>query len=438
MSIPLIAIIGRPNVGKSTLFNRLLSNRHAIVDRIEGITRDRIYGETEWCNQPLKFIDTGGYIPDDFDIFNAAVRKQAMEAISEADMILFLVDGKEEITSSDESLAQLVRESNKKNLLIVNKCDTLKNDDQINQFYKFGFNNPLPVSALNGRYSGDILDAIISELDLKEKKSKQINEDVFRLSIVGMPNVGKSSITNVLLNKERTIVTPIAGTTRDAIDSHLKWYGKDITLIDTAGLRKLAKIKDRIEYYSILRTKKAIAQSQVVLLMIDAKKGFGKQDKNIADLVIKSGKGLVIVVNKWDLISKKTDTMKNYSEEIFYQFRSLNHFPILFVSAKDRKRIHKLLETAWKVYEHTKKTIPTRILNQKLDMIIKKNPPSSAKGKMLRIKYATQVSKEPLVIAFYVNYPRHIKEAYKRYIENQIRDYFNFEGVPIKLSFRKK
>ena len=438
MAVPLIAIIGRPNVGKSTLFNRLLSNRQAIVDQREGITRDRIYGETEWCNQPLKFIDTGGYIPDDFDIFNTAVREQAQEAILEADMILFLVDGKEEITSSDESLAQLVRESNKRNLLVVNKCDTLKSDGQINQFYKFGLNEPLPVSALNGRYSGDVLDAIISKLNLKGHNTQKNDKYIFNLSIVGMPNVGKSSITNALLNKKRTIVTSIAGTTRDAIDSHLKWHGKNITLVDTAGLRQIAKIKDRIEYYSILRTKNAIIKSQVVMVMIDAVKGFGKQDKNIADLVINNGKGLIIVVNKWDLIRKKTNTMKDYSEEIRYQFKSLNNYPILFCSAKDKKRIHKILDTAWNVFKRTKMIVPTRKLNQSLEKILKINPPASDKGKVVRIKFATQVSNEPLVIAFYVNYPKLIKESYKRYLKNQVRKYFDFEGVPLKLSFRKK
>ncbi len=438
MALPLIAIIGRPNVGKSTLFNRLLSSRQAIVDQREGITRDRIYGETDWCSQRLKFIDTGGYIPNDFDIFNAAVREQAKEAISEADIILFLVDGKEEITSSDESLAQLVRESNKINLLVVNKCDTLKSDNQINQFYKLGLNTPLPVSALNGRYSGDILDAIISKLNLKGKNSKKNDDQIFNLSIVGMPNVGKSSLTNALLNKNRTIVTSIAGTTRDAIDSHLRWHGKNITLVDTAGLRKLAKIKDRIEYYSILRTKNAIMKSQVVLVMIDAVKGFGKQDKSIADLVIRSGKGLVIVVNKWDLIKKKTNTMNDYSDEIRYQFKLLHNYPILYSSAKDKKRIHKVLETAWNVFKRTKMVIATRKLNQILEEILKTTPPSSDKGKVIRIKFATQVSNAPLVIAFYVNFPRLIKESYKRYLKNQIRKHFDFEGVPIKLSFRKK
>jgi len=438
MALPLIAIIGRPNVGKSTLFNRLLSNRQAIVDQREGITRDRIYGETDWCNQKLKFIDTGGYIPNDFDIFNAAVREQAKEAISEADIILFLVDGKEEITSSDESLAQLVRESNKISLLVVNKCDTFKSDNQINQFYKLGLNTPLPVSALNGRYSGDILDAILSKLNLKEQNSKKNDDQIFNLSIVGMPNVGKSSITNALLNKNRTIVTSIAGTTRDAIDSHLRWHGKNITLVDTAGIRKLAKIKDRIEYYSILRTRNAIMKSQVVLVMIDAVKGFGKQDKSIADLVIRSGKGLVIVVNKWDLIKKKTNTMKDYSDEIRYQFKLLHNYPILYCSAKDKKRIHKVLETAWNVFKRTKMIIATRKLNQILEEILKRTPPSSDKGKVIRIKFATQVSNEPLVIAFYVNFPKLIKESYKRYLKNQIRKHFDFEGIPIKLSFRKK
>ena len=438
MAKPLIAIVGRPNVGKSTFFNRLLSQRQAIVDAQEGITRDRIYGEMEWCAHPLKFIDTGGYIPEDFDIFNAAVREQAQEAMAESDLVLFMVDGKQGPTSSDQALAQYVRESGKPYILAVNKCDGYKTDNLIHQFHEFGLEFPMAISALNGRQTGDLLDAILKKLNLTEPPSKTDEEKGLRLAIVGMPNVGKSSLTNALLQKERTIVTPIAGTTRDAIDAHIKWYGKDTTLVDTAGLRKLAKIKDKIEFYSIVRTQNAIDSANVVLVLIDAEKGFGKQDKSIVDFVMDKGKGLIFVVNKWDLVEKETHTMKEFKEEIRYQFKALDHYPLLFISALTKQRIHKVLETAWAVYDRSQNLVSTNKLNDALDRIISKNPPSAEQGKVVRIKYATQVSRNPAVIALYVNHPKLVKTSYQRYIENQLRQYFDFIGIPVKLSFRKK
>ena len=438
MAKPLIAIVGRPNVGKSTFFNRLLSQRQAIVDAQEGITRDRIYGEMEWCAHPLKFIDTGGYIPEDFDIFNAAVREQAQEAMAESDLVLFMVDGKQGPTSSDQALAQYVRESGKPYILAVNKCDGYKTDNLIHKFHEFGLDFPMAISALNGRQTGDLLDAILKKLDLTEPPSETDEEEGLRLAIVGMPNVGKSSLTNALLKKERTIVTPIAGTTRDAIDAHIKWYGKDTTLVDTAGLRKLAKIKDKIEFYSIVRTQNAIDSANVVLVLIDAEKGFGKQDKSIVDFVMDKGKGLIFVVNKWDLVEKETYTMKEFKEEIRYQFKALDHYPLLFISALTKQRIHKVLETAWEVYDRSQNLVSTNKLNDALDRIISKNPPSAEQGKVVRIKYATQVSRNPAVIALYVNHPKLVKTSYQRYIENQLRQYFDFIGIPVKLSFRKK
>ena len=438
MAKPLIAIVGRPNVGKSTFFNRLLSQRQAIVDAQEGITRDRIYGEMEWCAHPLKFIDTGGYIPEDFDIFNAAVRKQAQEAMAESDLVLFMVDGKQGPTASDQALAQYVRESGKPYILAVNKCDGYKTDNLIHQFHEFGLEFPMAISALNGRQTGDLLDAILKKLNLTEPPSETDEEKGLRLAIVGMPNVGKSSLTNALLQKERTIVTPIAGTTRDAIDAHIKWYGKDTTLVDTAGLRKLAKIKDKIEFYSIVRTQNAIDSANVVLVLIDAEKGFGKQDKSIVDFVMDKGKGLIFVVNKWDLVEKETHTMKEFKEEIRYQFKALDHYPLLFISALTKQRIHKVLETAWEVYDRSQNLVSTNKLNDALDRIISKNPPSAEQGKVVRIKYATQVSRNPAVIALYVNHPKLVKTSYQRYIENQLRQYFDFIGIPVKLSFRKK
>ena len=438
MAKPLIAIVGRPNVGKSTFFNRLLSQRQAIVDAQAGITRDRIYGEMEWCAHPLKFIDTGGYIPEDFDIFNAAVRKQAQEAMAESDLVLFMVDGKQGPTASDQALAQYVRESGKPYILAVNKCDGYKTDNLIHQFHEFGLDFPMAISALNGRQTGDLLDAILKKLNLTEPPSETDEEKGLRLAIVGMPNVGKSSLTNALLQKERTIVTPIAGTTRDAIDAHIKWYGKDTTLVDTAGLRKLAKIKDKIEFYSIVRTQNAIDSANVVLVLIDAEKGFGKQDKSIVDFVMDKGKGLIFVVNKWDLVEKETYTMKEFKEEIRYQFKALDHYPLLFISALTKQRIHKVLETAWEVYDRSQNLVSTNKLNDALDRIISKNPPSAEQGKVVRIKYATQVSRNPAVIALYVNHPKLVKTSYQRYMENQLRQHFDFNGIPVKLSFRKK
>ncbi|MBT3179998.1 MAG: ribosome biogenesis GTPase Der [Candidatus Marinimicrobia bacterium] len=435
---PIIAIVGRPNVGKSTFFNRVLSQRQAIVDAQEGITRDRIYGDMEWCAHPLKFVDTGGYIPDDFDIFNAAVREQAQQAMAESDLVLFMVDGKQGITASDQALAQFVRESGKPYILAVNKCDGYKTDNLIHQFHEFGLDSIMPISALNGRQIGDLLDTILSKLNLTEPPTETDDDEGLRLAIVGMPNVGKSSLTNALLQKERTIVTPIAGTTRDAIDAHIKWHGEDVTLVDTAGLRKLAKIKDKIEYYSTVRTQNAIHSANVVLVLIDAEKGFGKQDKSIVDFVMDKGKGLIFVVNKWDLIQKETYTMKNFEDEIRYQFKALDHYPLLFISAITKQRIHKVLETAWEVYKRSQDLVSTKKLNDALDKIITKNPPSAEQGRLIRIKYATQVSRSPSVIALYSNHPKAVKTSYKRYIENQLRLYFNFNGIPFKLSFRKK
>ena len=438
MPKPIIAIVGRPNVGKSTFFNRLLSQRQAIVDAQEGITRDRIYGEMDWCGHQLIFIDTGGYIPEDFDAFNAAVREQAQIAMGEADLVLFMVDGKQGLTASDQALAQFVRECGKPYILVVNKCDGFKTDNLIHQFHEFGLNSPMPISALNGRQTGDLLDEVLKKLGLKDPPPETDEEDGLRLAIVGMPNVGKSSLTNALLQKDRTIVTPIAGTTRDAIDAHIKWHGKDTTLVDTAGLRKLAKIKDKIEYYSTVRTQRAINEANVVLVLIDAEKGFGKQDKSIVDYVMDKGKGLIFVVNKWDLIEKETHTMKDFQEEIRYQFKALDHYTLLFIYALTKQRIHKVLEMGWEVFERSQKLTSTNKLNDALEKIISRNPPPAEQGKVVRIKYATQVSRNPSVIALYANHPKLVKTSYQRYIENQLRQYFDFTGIPVKLSFRKK
>ena len=438
MTKPLIAIIGRPNVGKSTFFNRVLSRRYAIVDPEEGITRDRIYGEMEWCGQLIKFIDTGGYTADDKNEFNKSVRIQSNDAMDEADLILFMVDGKNGVMPDDKILADSIRKSDKPCIIAVNKCDEYNTDNLVLPFYEFGLNNIMPISSLNGRLTGNLLDGIVDKLKIHDSTSIATKKPEIRLAIVGMPNVGKSSLTNALLQKERSIVTPIAGTTRDAIDAQLKWHGFDITLVDTAGLRRLAKLKDRVEYYSRLRANNAIDNSNVTLILIDAVKGFSRQDKNIVDEVISKGKGLVLVVNKWDLVKKNTSTAKTFQDEITRKFKSLEHYPIIFVSALTKQRINRVIEVASEVYKRGRGFIATKKLNELIISIIKKNPPQSENGKQIQIKYVTQVSCEPTIIALYTNYPKKIKTHYVRFLENQFRKKFDLEGLPLILSFRRK
>ena len=435
MARPAIAIIGRPNVGKSTLFNRLVEKRKAIVDAKEGITRDRIRGTLDWENRLYDIVDTGGYIPDDVDIFNAAVREQAELAVVEADFILFLVDGKADPTSSDKDLAKLVRKSGKPHMLVVNKCDTLETDEQQLRFHELAIEPMVTISALNGRLTGVMLEQITTVLN--PAMAKQDEESYMRLAIVGMPNVGKSSLTNALLQKEQTIVTPIAGTTRDSIDTAFTWYGKTIVLVDTAGLRKRAKVSDNIEFYSNVRTHSAIENANVSLVMIDAEKGFGKQDKAIVDLVIRKGKGLVLLVNKWDLVEAETNTMAEMKKEIQWQFKGLDDYPILFISALTRRRVSNIIQIADQVHQARQQKINTKLLNEFLRETIKKMAIPAVKGRLIRIKFINQVRAAPPLIVCHTNYPKLVPVNYRRYLENQLRETFNFSGVPIKLSFRQ-
>ena len=435
MARPTIAIIGRPNVGKSTLFNRLVEKRKAIVDAKEGITRDRIRGTLDWENRLYDIVDTGGYIPDDVDVFNAAVREQAELAVVEADFILFLVDGKADPTASDKDLAKLVRKSGKPHMLVVNKCDTLEMDEQQLRFHELAIESMVTISALNGRLTGVMLEQITAVLN--PATAKQDEESYMRLAIVGMPNVGKSSLTNALLQKEQTIVTPIAGTTRDSIDTAFKWYGKTIILVDTAGLRKRAKVSDNIEFYSNVRTHSAIENADVSLVMIDAEKGFGKQDKAIVDLVIRKGKGLVLLVNKWDLVEAETNTMAEMKKEIQWQFKGLDDYPILFISALTRRRVSNIMKIADQVHQARQQKINTKLLNEFLRETIKKMAIPAVKGRLIRIKFINQVRTAPPLIVCHTNYPKLVPVNYRRYLENQLRETFDFSGVPIKLSFRQ-
>ena len=435
MARPAIAIIGRPNVGKSTLFNRLVEKRKAIVDAKEGITRDRIRGTLDWENRLYDIVDTGGYIPDDVDVFNAAVREQAELAVVEADFILFLVDGKADPTASDKDLAKLVRKSGKPHMLVVNKCDTLETDERQLRFHELAIEPMVTISALNGRLTGVMLEQITAVLN--PAMAKQDEESYMRLAIVGMPNVGKSSLTNALLQKEQTIVTPIAGTTRDSIDTAFTWYGKTIVLVDTAGLRKRAKVSDNIEFYSNVRTYSAIENADVSLVMIDAEKGFGKQDKAIVDLVIRKGKGLVLLVNKWDLVEAETNTMAEMKKEIQWQFKGLDDYPILFISALTRRRVSNIMKIADQVHQARQQKINTKLLNEFLRETIKKMAIPAVKGRLIRIKFINQVRTAPPLIVCHTNYPKLVPVNYRRYLENQLRETFDFSGVPIKLSFRQ-
>jgi len=434
-----VAIIGRPNVGKSTFFNRVLNQRKAIVHEKEGITRDRIYGEMFWTGHQLRFVDTGGFIPKDTDIFNREIRNQAKEAANEADFILFIVDGKTGPVSTDVELANFVRKSGKKHLMAVNKCDDLSLSQQINNFFELGLKPVLPISALNGRLTGDLLDEIIhlSNIKLSENK-KEADDSEFRLAITGMPNVGKSSLLNAILKRKQSIVTPIGGTTRDAIDSNIRYYGKKITLVDTAGLRKKSKISDNIEFYSTVRTQNAILNCDLALVLIDAEKGFTKHDKSIIDDVILKGKGLIVIVNKWDLINKTTNTMKEFVDEMIYQFKTVGDYPILFISALTKKRISGVLKEASLLSKKIKKKLSTSDLNKSLQKALFQKAPPATKGKVINLNYITQVSTKPHLFVIYANYPKLVPLNYRKYLENNLRSDFDLKGIPFRISFRKK
>jgi len=430
-----ISILGKPNVGKSTLFNRLIGKKKSIVSPIEGITRDRIYGTFQWLDKEYNLIDTGGYIPNSKLILEQLINAQAEIAKNTSELIIFMVDGISEITVSDRVLAQIIKESGKLYQLVINKIDNKKDENKIYAFYELGLNNPICISAESGRQVGLLLDKI-NEINFEANKIS--NKDFISLAVIGMPNVGKSSLVNSILKENKTIVSDIAGTTRDSIDSYVKYYNKDFRIIDTAGLRKKSKIDDSIEFYSTLRSTKSIDECDIAAVLVDVDKGFHNQDKNIIKYVISRNKGLILVLNKWDLIDKETNTMKLLKEDIIYEYPILQFYPILFISVKNNLRIGQILQNTLKIYNSMNKKISTKELNDFLLMTMNKYPPPSVKGKEIKMKYISQVHKNPPVIAIFSNQPDLIPESYKRYIMNQLRNNFNFSGATLKISYRKK
>lgn len=433
----IIAIVGRPNVGKSTLFNRLTESNHAIVKEISGVTRDRIYGRGEWNGIPFSVIDTGGYVHGSNDIFEGEIRKQVEIAIEEATIILFVVDATTGIVDLDETVARLLRKTKKKVLVIANKVDNNERVGLSSEFWSFGLGDVFDLSAANGSGTGEILDEAVKFFDKEDPRGEE-EENLPRIAVVGKPNVGKSSLINALTGEERNIVTDISGTTRDSINTRYKAFGFDFMLIDTAGIRKKAKVTEDIEYYSVLRSVRTIENSDICIFMIDATEGIQKQDLTIYYMIEKNHKGVVVLVNKWDLVEKDTMTSVEYEAKLRNDLAPYNDVPILFTSVLTKQRIHKALEKAMEVHEHRIKKISTSVLNDVMLPIIESNPPPSLKGKYVKIKYVQQLPTHAPAFAFFCNLPQYVPESYKRFLENRLRQEFDFEGVPVRIFFRKK
>jgi GTP-binding protein len=433
----MVAIVGRPNVGKSTLFNRLIGERQAIVDDLSGVTRDRIYGQSDWNGKYFTVIDTGGYVKSSDDIFEAAIRDQVEIAIAEADVILFMVDVTTGITNLDEDITRILRRQEKPVVVVVNKVDNSQRQLAANEFWSLGFEETHFISSMSGSGTGDLLDTVDPYLQ-KEEEDEGLDDNIPRIAILGQPNVGKSTFVNALLGEERNLVTDIAGTTRDSIHSEYDKYGKHFFLIDTAGIRKKAKVHENLEFYSVMRAIRALEEADVCLLLIDAQMGLESQDLNILHLAIKRHKGVVVLVNKWDLMEKETNTARDFELKIKKKIAPFSDIPILFVSALEKQRIFKALDATLEVYENRKRRIKTSVLNEILKNSLERQRPPSYRGKFIKIKYATQLPIRYPAFAFFCNYPDYIKESYRNYLENQIRKHTNFKGVPISIFFRKK
>lgn len=432
----IVAIVGRPNVGKSTLFNRLIEERKAIVDETSGVTRDRQYGHSDWNGKFFSVIDTGGYVMGGDDAFETEIRKQVALAIDEADVILFLVDTKDGLTSMDEDVADLLRRCNKKVFLVANKCDNPALINSVSDFYALGLGDPYPIAGMTGSGTGELLDAVVADFSEGEEDA---SDNLPRIAVVGRPNVGKSSFINAITGQDRNIVTPIAGTTRDSINTHYNLFGFDFNFVDTAGLRKKQKVNEDLEFYSVLRSVRAIENSDVCILMLDATQGIEQQDLNIFGLIQRNHKGVVIVVNKWDLVEKDNNTHKDFEQLIRERIAPFDDVPIIFTSVITKQRIFKVLETARQVYQSRSRKISTSELNDTLLPIVKEqNPPPSVKGKWIKIKYVTQLPTHYPQFVFFCNLPQYIRDPYRRYVENRMREIWDFHGVPMNIYFRAK
>lgn len=432
----IVAIVGRPNVGKSTFFNRLVGTRSAIMDDVSGVTRDRHYGHSEWGGKFFSVIDTGGYVTGSDDIFEESIRDQVQLAMDEATVVIFLVDAEQGIHILDEEFAKVMRKSKKPLFLVANKADTSNRAHMATEFYKLGMGDVYPISSQNGSGTGDLLDEVVKHFS--SEGIEDPDAGIPKIAIMGRPNVGKSSFLNVLLGQQRSIVTDIAGTTRDAINAKYNAFGKEFIITDTAGLRKKAKVKEDIEFYSVMRSIRALEDSDVAIVMIDAKTGLEAQDMHIISLAHKNKKGMILLVNKWDLVEKETNTAKKLEDDIKAKLGPLSYIPVIFVSVLEKQRIFKAIETAIEVYHNRSTKIPTSKLNDVMLAAIEAFPPPAYKGKYIKIKYVTQLPTHTPVFAFFCNLPQYIKVAYERYLENKLRENFQLDGVPVSLVFREK
>ena len=432
-----VAIVGRPNVGKSTFFNRLLEQRKAIVDDVSGVTRDRQYGVADWVGKAFNLIDTGGFVPDSDDVFEIEIARQVHIAIEEANALIFLVDVTTGITDLDEAMADVLRRSTKPVYLAVNKVDNYERQLDAVEFYSLGIEHTFMMSSLSGSGVGDLLDEVVKPITPEASDDTIAKDELPKFAIMGQPNVGKSSLLNALIGSERTIVSDIAGTTRDTIHTHYNLFGKDFMLIDTAGIRKKAKVHEDLEFYSVIRAIKAMDEADICLLLLDAEKGITAQDLNIYSLAAKKGKGLVVVINKWDLVEKQTNTARDYEKQLKEKLAPFNDVPILFVSAKDKLRIMKVVEMALHVYESRHRRIATSQLNEVMLKAVEAYKPPMTRGHLIRIKYITQLPTPVPTFAFFSNFPEEIKTPYRNYLENKLRESFDFKGVPVRIFFRK-
>ncbi len=431
----IVAVVGRPNVGKSTFFNRLTESRQAIVDATSGVTRDRHYGKVTWNGKEFSIIDTGGYVNNSDDVFEEEIRKQVILAIEEADLVVFMVDVTSGITDLDETIAGMLRRISKPVMVVVNKVDNAQRSYEANEFYRLGLGELYTVSSINGSGTGDLLDDMVA--GFRDQPAEEESE-LPHIAVVGRPNVGKSSLVNALIGQERNIVTDLSGTTRDSILTRYTRYNHEFFLVDTAGLRKKSRVKEDLEFYAVMRSVRAIENADVCMLMLDATIGIESQDLNIFHLILRNKKGVVVLINKWDLVEKDTQTLKLFEKNVRRRLEPYTDIPVIFISALTKQRIHKALEAAVNVFENRKRRIPTSALNEVMQEALRNQHPPAVKGKYIRIKYVTQLPTRTPAFAFYCNLPQYVREPYKRYLENQIRKQFNFTGVPIQVFMRKK